>query len=635
MAAAMAFVACEQKEDFGTPEISISAGEIVLSGEAGDTTITVTATRDWTVTVDEAAAEWLAVDPVSGTASTQPATVTLSYFSNDGYDREASVAFSIGMQTKYLTVKQKGTKGSAEALVIYSNDFDKAVSDKTYGSGTSWPYLDQFDGWRNQTGSGAASVVYKFKSASARASSSNNNIWLPKTGGYLSVQDIALNGATNLSLSFGTICGSTGTYKKDFNKNILKVYLSADNAKWFDLSYELTVQDGFDHADATFSVPAGTQKLSVTFEKVSDDVDGYRIDNVNLSVFEGTAAVAVDFAAGVDKSFNDGGASAGGNDNGGNNGGNNGGEVTPPADAIFFESFVSSIGTFTINDKVVPAGMSAVWEYSSEYTCMKATGYVNATQENLAAEGWLISPEIDLSSYTAAFFTFEHAGGYFGTAAEEATVWISKNGGEWVNLPIEASAYPTSWEFKTAGVWDLAAYAGSKIKIAFKYVSTTAKAGTWELRNVSVTATAPKVDDGSAGDIGSGEYNAEITFKDAGYTNAESVDGVAIAIDDNITATFSKASANNAPAYYDSGEAIRMYQNGATLDIQAANGKVIKEIRLTFGSKMYYLVADKGTLSEEAAVRVWTGSESSIKFTANGTDKNHRAYVAKIEVAYE
>ena len=649
MAAAMAFVACDQKEDFGTPAISISASEIVLSSEAGDTTITVTATRDWTVTVDEAASEWLAIDPVSGTASTEAKTVTLSYFSNDGYDRETSVAFTIGMQTKYLTVTQKGSQGSADALVIYANDFDKTKAEKVNDRWST--YLDTFDGWLNVSGSGAAAVTYGFDSMTARTNSGNgsagtysdyagsgmNYLWFGSGTPYFAVKNIALpEGKTDYTLSFGSERYEYQVADNTFSFDEFKAYVSVDGQKWvrpqFVWAGGTTPNGRWDLATSTFSLPAGSKSLNIYF--VSSIGSAYAIDDLKL-VQASAAGIALDFSAGESFTVADG--VAGGNGNGGNdNGGNgNGGEVTPPADAIFFESFATSAGAFTIEDKVIPEGFSAVWEFTSDYSCMKATGYVNATKENLAAEGWLISPEIDLTSYTSVFFTFEHAGGFFGTATNEATVWISKDGGEWVNRPIEQSAYPTSWDFKTAGVWDLAAYAGSKIKIAFKYLSTETKAGTWEIKNVSLTAAAPKVDDGSADNVGSGDYDAEITFKDAGYTNAESVDGVAIAIDDNITATFSKASANNAPAYYDSGEAIRMYQNGATLDIQAANGKVIKEIRLTFGSKMYYLVADKGTLSEEAAVRVWTGSESSIKFTANGTDKNHRAYVAKIEVAYE
>ena len=108
-----------------------------------------------------------------------------------------------------------------------------------------------------------------------------------------------------------------------------------------------------------------------------------------------------------------------------------------------------------------------------------------------------------------------------------------------------------------------------------------------------------------------------------------------VKIDENITAVFAKGTANNDPAYYDNGEAVRMYQNGSTLDIKAAEGKTITEIRFTFAEDQYYIGCDAGTLSAEAATRVWKGSANAVKFTTTGTDKSHRAYVASIEVAYE
>ena len=169
-----------------------------------------------------------------------------------------------------------------------------------------------------------------------------------------------------------------------------------------------------------------------------------------------------------------------------------------PADAVFYESFKTSIGNFTIKDVDRPEQVSAVWEHSSQYVCMKATAYVNGT--NYASESWLISPEIDLTGVSASYFTFEHAGLYFGNIAEEATVWVSKDGGDWKQLIINGDNYPSSWTFISAGNWNLSEYAGSKIKLGFKYSSTSVKGGTWEVRNVAVIAgtfkdtTIPQVD---------------------------------------------------------------------------------------------------------------------------------------------
>lgn len=155
-----------------------------------------------------------------------------------------------------------------------------------------------------------------------------------------------------------------------------------------------------------------------------------------------------------------------------------------PDGVIFYETFTQSMGAFTIQDIKVPEQLSSVWEFSSQYQCMKGTAFDNPN--NYASESWLISPDIFMPAGKNAYLTFEHAGGYFGIASNEATVWVSANGSGWKQLVIDSKAYPTSWTFINAGNWDLSSYAGNTIRIAFKYSSTATKAGTWEIRNVSI-----------------------------------------------------------------------------------------------------------------------------------------------------
>lgn len=330
MASAMAFVACEQeKTDLGTPSIALSLEEVTLEAAGGEATVDVTATRDWTVKFDETA-DWLVVDPASGTASADAQQVTVSALSNEGYDREVSVEFSIGMQTKYLTVKQVGPKGSADALVIYSNDYDKEVAQKT---GTSWPYLDQFEGWKNQKGTGAANVTYAFSGMSARSNSTsnssysdypgsgNNNMFFGKSA-YLATHGIALGEAKDLELTFGT-----EKYSQDngslFKNEEFHIWLSADGgAKWVELTgYTFaggTTEGRWNVATANFSVPAGTAALSICM--AVDVASSYRMDDFKLvaSAKEGTA---VDFSKAVAKDFGA-GSTGGGNTGGDNTGGN-------------------------------------------------------------------------------------------------------------------------------------------------------------------------------------------------------------------------------------------------------------------------------------------------------------------------
>ena len=124
----------------------------------------------------------------------------------------------------------------------------------------------------------------------------------------------------------------------------------------------------------------------------------------------------------------------------------------------------------------------------------------------------------------------------------------------------------------------------------------------------------------------------EATMANFGWANAAAVETASL--DENVTLTFEKGGASTAPAYYTSGEAVRLYQNGAIMNV-SANGRTISSIEITFASSMYYLAADSGEFTAEADVRTWTGSADAVKFTCTGTDKSHRAYIKAIKVTYE
>lgn len=155
-----------------------------------------------------------------------------------------------------------------------------------------------------------------------------------------------------------------------------------------------------------------------------------------------------------------------------------------PAGAIFFESFEKAQGNFTIETVAMPDPLTYVWAHDAQYKCMKASAFLNNTRYE--TESWLVSPEIDLSGYTNCYLTFEHAGRYFGDITKEATAWVSVDGGDWKQLMIEDEGYPSSWNFVSAGEWDLTPYIGSKVKIGFRYTSSNTAAGTWEVNNVAV-----------------------------------------------------------------------------------------------------------------------------------------------------
>lgn len=307
--AAMLFVqSCGDKnEPEGVPEINLSKDVIEFQQEASSETIKVASTRQWFLSN---CPEWIAVDPKKG-KDPNGMDVTISVLGNTGLDREAALKFSIGYDTKTLTVKQKGT-GSAADLVVYHNDFDKTDAVK---SEDGWKtYLDSFDGWKNETGSGLSSIDYAFNGMSARQTSSGvsngtysdypgsgkNYLWFAKEN-YFQVKNITLpENAVNYVLSFGSERNLYQAADNTFKHDEFLVYVSNDGQKWVALEYAFPNGDKsrrWDLASTTFTVPAGTKSLYVYM--TATVASAYMVDDLDLSVAS-EAGTVVDFSKGVD-----------------------------------------------------------------------------------------------------------------------------------------------------------------------------------------------------------------------------------------------------------------------------------------------------------------------------------------------
>lgn len=307
--AAMLFAqSCGDKnEPEGVPEINLSKDVIEFQQEASSETIKVASTRQWFLSN---CPEWIAVDPKKG-KDPNGMDVTISVLGNTGLDREAALKFSIGYDTKTLTVKQKGT-GSAADLVVYHNDFDKTDAVK---SEDGWKtYLDSFDGWKNETGSGLSSIDYAFNGMSARQTSSGvsngtysdypgsgkNYLWFAKEN-YFQVKNITLpENTVNYVLSFGSERNQYQAADNTFKHDEFLVYVSNDGKKWVALEYAFPNGDKsrrWDLASTTFTVPAGTKSLYVYM--TATVASAYMVDDLDLSVAS-EAGTVVDFSKGVD-----------------------------------------------------------------------------------------------------------------------------------------------------------------------------------------------------------------------------------------------------------------------------------------------------------------------------------------------
>jgi len=121
-------------------------------------------------------------------------------------------------------------------------------------------------------------------------------------------------------------------------------------------------------------------------------------------------------------------------------------------------------------------------------------------------------------------------------------------------------------------------------------------------------------------------HAAEVTIdlSAQGYTNQQAVTSTTSG---DVTLTYDKGTSSNAPAYYSSGTAVRVY-NGGTMTVSCSAGNITQIVLTATANGSATLTASPGTLSD----LTWTGSSSSVVFTV-GTAKHYR--FQKVTVTYE
>ncbi len=159
------------------------------------------------------------------------------------------------------------------------------------------------------------------------------------------------------------------------------------------------------------------------------------------------------------------------------------------------EAFTTGKGDFVISDVTLPAGQTSIWSFDSQYGA-KITAHIG--DSNYASESWLISPWIDLTDVVGAAVSFDHVQRFAGTAEDELTFWALSDdtNAEWTKLSIPKYATGSDWSFVNSGEISLNDYVGKNVKVAFKYISNTTNAATWEIKNFS--AHEVKADPGLA-----------------------------------------------------------------------------------------------------------------------------------------
>ena len=103
-----AAVACKQEEPLATPELKVDKEAVSLTATAGEATFNVTSNQDWTATAD---ADWVSVEPASGSASEKAVEVKVTAEDNEAAEaRTATVTVKAGELTKTVALTQAGTE---------------------------------------------------------------------------------------------------------------------------------------------------------------------------------------------------------------------------------------------------------------------------------------------------------------------------------------------------------------------------------------------------------------------------------------------------------------------------------------------------------------------------------------------
>lgn len=318
LVAATAFTGCSDDDDKSlTPKLTADPTALDFTDETATTqTVAITANCEWTVTASNL--DWATISPMSGKGN-GTISVTVSELPAGTNLREGKISFTLihpefgkwGQAESSVAVKQYGSGVTPPPTgdAIYANDFDKEQAQR--GADGKFPFADAFEGWKNQTGTGADNVAYKTSGISVRSNSPSNdshskykddasgvNNMFFGTSGVFEIQKIALESTQkNLQLTFGSYRSIFEDKDNAFKTSEFHVYLSKDGENWAEITYDRPVGDD-EHskygtwalATANFTLKEVPSELYIRF--ISDLSSAHRIDDVKL--FEGIGGTEVD-----------------------------------------------------------------------------------------------------------------------------------------------------------------------------------------------------------------------------------------------------------------------------------------------------------------------------------------------------
>ncbi len=367
--------------------------------------------------------------------------------------------------------------GDKEPVTIFAEDFGTtAVQD-----GTQWPAVAVYTGY-NKTGLGKDSVSYSSEfglvtlrtnspSQGYNGASGSVNAMMASGGATLMVNNIAVCGAKNLVLTFGS----------NQTDSILKVsYKVNGTTQWVELSYIKNTENWGLVDSIKFTLPENANTIKLRFAAAVTQF-GTRVDDIKITTKDATSAPIYNME---------------------------GGNTTPvgndpnPVVALNenFESFTTGTGDAYFSTQTDNKGwfgfkiqgtLEADLRTFSNNKFVQFSAHRTALTTATEQEFWLLSPRLDFSAATSKQLSFTTAAAYFNASTvfevyviDGNTPTSPKTKLEGWRIPVAADISGTFTPFIPSGIIDLSSYTGVK-RIGFYYKGTsgTGNSTTYQLDN--------------------------------------------------------------------------------------------------------------------------------------------------------
>ncbi|HOP03954.1 MAG TPA: DUF5689 domain-containing protein [Tenuifilaceae bacterium] len=168
----------------------------------------------------------------------------------------------------------------------------------------------------------------------------------------------------------------------------------------------------------------------------------------------------------------------------------------PRVGPFFIENFTKDLGSFSRYNIL---GTQA-WKWTDyDDGCAVMSGFEGG---NFANEDWLVSPAIDLTGRNNVVMNIKEAINYINpaTGLNDMQILVSSDyqggdptaSGTWTALSGFNRPAGNNWTFVESGNIDMSAYDGETIYVAFKYISNSTKAASWEVTKVQLEEVVEK-----------------------------------------------------------------------------------------------------------------------------------------------